>query len=369
MSENNNGPRHNQIQGRKNQRRQSQAWFWLCSLAFFVMALYVLSGVLMPFVTGLAVAYFLDPLADRVERVVKSRSIATALILLSFFAIVIGSMVALFPLLQNQVMGLIASIPAGVEVVRVFVQPFVEHMEKQMGVNEVQALKDNVGAFAGGAVAWLGGLLKSLFMGGKAFINTLSMLFIMPVVAFFLLRDWDALVLKVDDLLPRNSVETIRDQFKEIDETIAGFVRGQATVCLSLGAIYATGLTLVGLDFGLLIGLGTGLMAFIPYVGMLIGLMIAFGVALMQFSDIMPFAMVGAVFAIGQTLDAAVLTPNLVGGRVGLHPVWIIFALMTGAALFGFTGVLLAVPMASVIGVLVRFSLRRYQASILYTGD
>ncbi|MBL4692671.1 MAG: AI-2E family transporter, partial [Magnetovibrio sp.] len=225
------------------------------------MALYVLSGVLMPFVTGLAVAYFLDPLADRVERVVKSRSIATALILLSFFAIVIGSMVALFPLLQNQVMGLIASIPAGVEVVRVFVQPFVEHMEKQMGVNEVQALKDNVGAFAGGAVAWLGGLLKSLFMGGKAFINTLSMLFIMPVVAFFLLRDWDALVLKVDDLLPRNSVETIRDQFKEIDETIAGFVRGQATVCLSLGAIYATGLTLVGLDFGLLIGLGTGLMA------------------------------------------------------------------------------------------------------------
>lgn len=351
------------------QPRQSQAWIWLCGLAFFVLALYVLSSVLMPFVTGLAVAYFLDPLADRVEVVVKSRSAATALILLTFFAIVIGSMVALFPLLQNQITGLIASIPAGIEIVRVFVQPFVDHMETQIGVNEVQALKDNAGAFAGGAVAWLGSILKSLFLGGKAFVNTLSMLFIMPVVAFFLLRDWDALVVKVDELLPRGSLQTIRDQFKEIDATIAGFVRGQATVCLSLGVIYATGLTLIGLDFGLLIGLGTGLMAFVPYVGMLIGLLIAFGVALLQFSDVMPFVLVASVFAFGQTLDAAFLTPNLVGGRVGLHPVWIIFALMTGAALFGFTGVLLAVPLASIIGVLVRFSLSRYQSSILYTGE
>jgi len=211
-------------------------------------------------------------------------------------------------------------------------------------------------------------VLKSLFLGGKAFINTLSMLFIMPVVAFFLLRDWDALVSKVDDLLPRTSVVTIRQQFREIDATIAGFVRGQATVCLALGVIYATGLTLIGLDFGLLIGLGTGLMAFVPYVGMLIGLLIAFGVALMQFNEVTPFIMVAAVFGFGQSLDAAFLTPNLVGGRVGLHPVWIIFALMTGAALLGFTGVLLAVPLASVIGVLVRFSIGRYRESVLYTG-
>jgi len=348
--------------------RQNQVWFWLCGLALFLMALYALSGVLTPFVAGLAVAYFLDPLADRVEAVIKSRSAATALILLTFFAMLTGAMVALFPLLQNQVTGLIASVPAGVDAVRAVVEPLVERLEGQLGANEVQALKDNAGAFAGGAVAWLGEVLKSLFLGGKAFVNTLSMLFIMPVVAFFLLRDWDVLVAKVDQLLPRGSADTIRDQFKEVDATIAGFVRGQATVCLALGGIYATGLTLVGLDFGLLIGLGTGLMAFVPYVGMLIGLLIAFSVALLQFSDVMPFVMVGAVFAFGQTLDAAFLTPNLVGGRVGLHPVWIIFALMTGAALFGFTGVLLAVPLASVIGVLVRFSIGRYLKSVLYTG-
>jgi len=353
----------------RQRHRQGQAWFWMSSLAVFMGLLYVLSSVLMPFVAGLAVAYFLDPLADRVEIVVKSRSLATALILLVFFSLIVGALVALFPLLQSQVTGLIAAIPAGVDVVRAFVQPFVEHLESQLGADEVQALKSNAGAFAGGAVAWLGGILKSIFLGGKAFINTLSMMFIMPIVAFFLLRDWDVLVTKVDELLPRKSADIIRAQFKEIDTTIAGFVRGQATVCLSLGVIYATGLTIIGLDFGLLIGLGTGLMAFVPYVGMLIGLMIAFGVAMLQFQELMPFVMVAAVFGFGQTLDAAFLTPNLVGGRVGLHPVWIIFALMTGAALFGFTGVLLAVPLASVIGVLVRFSIGRYTESVLYTGE
>jgi len=349
--------------------RQTQMWFWLCGLLLFLTALYVLSGVLMPFVAGLAVAYFLDPLADRVEAIVKSRSAATALILLTFFAIVAGSGVALFPLLQAQVTGLISSIPHVVEAARGLVEPLLERLQTQLGVSEMQALKDNAGIFAGGAVSWLGDVLKSLFLGGKAFVNTLSMLFIMPVVAFFLLRDWDVLVAKVNGLLPLGSATIIREQFKEIDETIAGFVRGQATVCLALGAIYATGLTLVGLDFGLLIGLGTGLMAFVPYVGMLIGLLVAFGVALMQFSDLTSFVLVAAVFAGGQTLDAAVLTPNLVGGRVGLHPVWIIFALMTGAALFGFTGVLLAVPLASVIGVLVRFSIGRYLKSSLYTDE
>ena len=346
----------------------SQMRFWLVGLALFLGALYVLSGVLMPFVAGLAVAYFLDPLADRLESVVKSRVAATALILLTFFALVVGALVALFPLLQAQVTGLIASIPEGAEAVRAFVEPYVAQLEAQLGAEKIQSIKDSAGGFAGDAVAWLGGVLKSLFLGGKAFVNTLSLLFIMPVVAFFLLRDWDKLVAKVDELLPRGSADTIREQFREIDATIAGFVRGQATVCLSLGVIYATGLTLVGLDFGLLIGLGTGVLAFVPYVGMIIGLIVAFGVALMQFSEVLPFVYLGLVFGIGQTLDAAFLTPNLVGGRVGLHPVWIIFALMTGGALFGFTGVLLVVSIALVVGVLVRFAIGRYRLSVLYTG-
>ncbi|MBF0251217.1 MAG: AI-2E family transporter [Alphaproteobacteria bacterium] len=349
--------------------RERQVWFWLIGLLLTLAALYVLSGVLTPFVAGLAVAYFLDPLADRMEALLKSRSAATALILLAFFVVVAAVGVALFPLLQNQVTGLVARLPEIVESARGFIEPHLKHLESELGAEHVKQIKDAAGGFTGAAVTWVGNVLKSLFLGGKAFINTLSLLLIMPVVAFFLLRDWDVLVTRVDDLLPRASAETIRGQFRVIDATIAGFVRGQATVCLALGTIYATGLTMVGLDFGLLIGLATGLMAFVPYVGMMIGLLVAFGVALMQFSDLSSFLLVAGVFGVGQTIDAAFLTPNLVGGRVGLHPVWIIFALMAGGALFGFTGVLLAVPVASVIGVLVRFAIGRYQASTLYTGD
>lgn len=348
--------------------QEKQMWFWAAGFAAFLFLLYVLSSVLTPFVAGLAVAYFLDPLADRLEHLLKSRSAATAVILLVFFAIVGALGMALFPLLQAQITGLVTRIPDAVEAAHGLLDPLVAQIEREMGVEELQKLKDNAGAFAGEAVSWLIGVLKSLFLGGKAFVNTLSLLFIMPVVAFFLLRDWDVLVAKVDSLLPRKSAHTIREQFRDIDATIAGFVRGQATVCLALGAIYATGLTLVGLEFGLLIGLGTGLMAFVPYVGMLIGLLVAGSVALVQFSDPFSFLMVAAVFGVGQTIDAAFLTPNLVGGRVGLHPVWIIFALMAGGALFGFTGVLLAVPAASVIGVLVRFGIGRYRNSALFTG-
>lgn len=347
---------------------EKQVWFWLGGLASFVLLLYILSGVLTPFVAGLAVAYFLDPLADRLERTLKSRAAATALILLAFFAVVGGLGTALFPLLQAQVMGLVARLPEAVQAAHDLLDPLVAQVQAQLGADDIQKLKDSAGAFAGNAVAWAVEMLKNLFLGGKAVVNTLSLLFITPVVAFFLLRDWDTLVHRVDDLLPRHSAATIRQQFKDIDATIAGFVRGQATVCLALGAIYAVGLTLAGLDFGLLIGLGTGLLAFVPYVGMMIGLIVAFAVALIQFSDPLSFVLVGAVFAAGQGLDAAFLTPNLVGGRVGLHPVWIIFALMAGGSLFGFTGVLLAVPTAAVIGVLVRFAIGRYRASALYTG-
>ena len=349
--------------------RDRQTVVWIISFVVFVFLLYALSSVLTPFVAGLAVAYFLDPLADRLEGLLKSRSAATALILLTFFVAVFALGVVLFPLLQAQVTGLIARIPDAVDAAHRLLDPLVKQIEQELGAQEIQKLKDSAGAFTGAAVSWLLDVLKSLFLGGKAFVNALSLLFIMPVVAFFLLRDWDILVAKVDDLLPRASAKTIREQFAQIDATIAGFVRGQATVCLALGAIYATGLTLVGLEFGLLIGLITGLLAFVPYVGMIIGLLIAFAVALMQFSDPISFVLVAAVFAFGQTLDAAFLTPNLVGGRVGLHPVWIIFALMAGGSMFGFTGVLLAVPVASVIGVLVRFAIGRYRQCALYTGS
>ena len=348
--------------------RDREMKIWLVSMVVTAALLYVLSSVLMPFVAGLAVAYFLHPLADKLEGPIGSRSAAAALIMLAFILFIVGAGVSLFPLLQAQIVGLLALLPDAVETARNAIEPYIIRLETELGASDLAKLKDAVGDYAGEIVAWLVGVLKNLFMGGRAFVNVLSLLLIMPIVSFFLLRDWKGVVAKFNDLLPRGSADTIRAQLNEMDTTIAGFVRGQALVCATLGAIYGTGLTLVGLDFGLLIGIGTGLMAFVPYVGMMMGSMVALAVAMMQFSEISDFLLVGLVFGVGQSIDAAFLTPTLVGGRVGLHPVWIIFALMTGGTLFGFTGVLLAVPTAAMIGVLVRFTIARYRASELYLG-
>jgi len=196
----------------------------------------------------------------------------------------------------------------------------------------------------------------------------LSLIVITPVVAFYLLRDWDRIVERFDSYLPRDAAPTIREQMRAIDTTIAGFVRGQATVCLALAVWYGAALTVVGLKSGLLVGLGAGAISFIPYLGAATGLAVAVAIAWVQFASWPMVAVVAVVFVVGQLAESYVLTPRLVGDRIGLHPVWIIFALLAGGALFGFTGVLLAVPVAAVIGVLIRFGLKRYLASPLYTG-
>lgn len=348
--------------------REREMQIWLFALLGTAALLYVLSNVLMPFVAGFAVAYFLHPLADRLEGPLKSRSAASALILLAFIVALGGLGLALFPLLQAQVTGLLALIPDAVESSRQAAEPYFLRLENELGAAEMAKIRDAASGYTGEAVSWMVGILKNLFIGGRAFVSALSLLLITPVVSFFLLRDWGKLVSKVNELLPRESAETVREQFGEMDSTIAGFVRGQALVCITLGTLYGGGLTLVGLKFGLVIGLATGLLAFVPYVGMMIGSVVALAVAMMQFSEISDFLLVVMVFGIGQSLDAAFLTPNLVGGRVGLHPVWIIFALMTGGTLFGFTGVLLAVPTAAIIGVLVRFTVGRYRNSEMYLG-
>ena len=191
---------------------------------------------------------------------------------------------------------------------------------------------------------------------------------ITPIVTFYLLRDWDLLVARIDGWLPRRHVDVIREQMRLIDRSLSGFVRGQLMVCLMLGVFYAIGLTVVGLDFGLVIGLATGLVSFVPYFGMLAGFVVGIGVAVAQFGSWVPVALVAAVFVIGQFVEGNFVTPRVVGNRIGLHPVWLIFALLAGGALFGFTGLLLAVPVAAVLGVLVRFSLERYLAGAAYRG-
>ncbi len=233
---------------------------------------------------------------------------------------------------------------------------------------DAQRLRAAFGEFSSRLVSWLGSLLSSVWSGGLALVNLISLIVITPVVTFYLLRDWEKLVRRVDGWLPREHAEAIRSVVREIDDSLAGFARGQAIVCLFLGSFYAIGLSIVGLDFGLVVGIAAGILSVVPFVGTIGGFVVSIGLALLQFSDWRWVAATAAVFLLGHLIEANFLSPKLIGDRVGLHPVWIIFALLAGGALLGFVGVLLAIPAAAAIGVLARFALKRYLESPVYKG-
>ena len=348
--------------------RDRIAAFWLSGLALFAFMLYLLSGVLAPFVAGLAVAYFFDPFADRLEDAGLSRGLSAGVVILAFLGLTTAIMILLFPLLQGQIIGLLSRLPDLIDFLLEQTHFFLELLNEQLSSGEIDNLQGAT-SYAGNILGWLGGFLQDIWSGGLAFFNVLSLLVITPLVAFYLLRDWDKIVARFDELLPRRSAETFRSQLKAIDDTIAAFVRGQASVCLVLGIFYSSALTIVGLEFGLLVGLSAGLLAFIPYVGAVVGLVVGVGLALSQFSDWLPTIIVAVIFLVGQAAESYILTPKMVGERVGLHPIWVIFSLLAGGSLFGFTGVLLAVPVTAVIGVLARFSIGRYLESPLYGAN
>lgn len=339
---------------------------WLGIAVVMAVLVYEMRAALTPFVAGMAVAYLLDPLADRLEAVGVPRTGAVCIILGSFLAILVIVAILLFPVLQTQIVELAARVPTYIQKARDAALPLIDRLQAALSAEEVERLRSAAGNVAGDLVGWVGQILSGLWSGGLAVFNALSLVVIMPVVAFYLLRDWDRIVAHIDSLLPRDAADSIREQVREIDDRLSGFVRGQASVCLALGTWYAIGLTLVGLDFGLLVGIAAGLISFVPYLGTGLGLIVGLGLAVAQFDTWLPIGLVAAVFASGQILEGYVLTPRMVGERVGLHPVWVLFALMAGGALLGFTGVLLAVPAAAVIGVLVRFAISRYLQSPLY---
>ena len=348
---------------------ERQTVYWLAGLAAVLAALYALSAILLPFVAGIAIAYLLDPVTDVLEKWRLPRWAAAALVTFGSILVVVAGVLLLIPLLQTQLLDFVERIPQYADLIRERAMRLLEFLQARLSAAEMDSLRAKIGAFAGrDAIAWLGGVLGGLWGGGVALLNVLSLMVITPIVTFYLLRDWDLLVARVDGWLPRRHVDVIREQMRLIDRTLSGFVRGQLMVCLMLGIFYAIGLTVVGLDFGLVIGLATGLVSFVPYFGMLAGFVVGIGVAVAQFGSWVPVALVAAVFVIGQFIEGNFITPRVVGNRIGLHPVWLIFALLAGGALFGFTGLLLAVPVAAVLGVLVRFSLERYLASETYRG-
>ncbi|MEQ9260389.1 MAG: AI-2E family transporter [Roseovarius sp.] len=343
---------------------QTQMKYWGIATAVFLVLMWFLGDVILPFVLGGAIAYFLDPVADRLERMGASRALAVTLITLVALVIFVVLALLVLPTLINQTANLVNIAP------QLFndLQSFLTERFPQI-VDEESTLRQSLIA-VGETIKSRGGQFIEAALGSvSSVINIVVLFVIVPVVAFYLLYDWDRMVGEIDALLPRDHAPTIRQLASDIDNVLASFIRGMGTVCLVLGTYYAIALMLVGLQFGLVVGAVAGLITFIPYVGALVGGALAIGLALFQFwGDWVSIGLVAGIFILGQVLEGNVLTPKLVGGSVGLHPVWLIFALSVFGALFGFVGMLVAVPVAAAIGVLARFAISQYKGSRLYRG-
>jgi predicted PurR-regulated permease PerM len=348
-------------------RRQIR--FWIIVAILLALFLYMFREILLPFVAGMVLAYFLDPVADRLERFGLSRTMATILILIAFLVVMLLGLVIVIPILSTQLADFAAKMPEYLSRLQALITSFdPQWLEQRFGIDP-NDLREGLNSLLTSAAGFATGVFASIWSSSVALVSLVSLFVVTPVVAFYMLLDWDRMVAKVDSWVPRDYVHTVRQIATDINIATAGFVRGQGTLCLVLGCMYAIGLTLTGLNFGILIGFFAGLISFIPYVGSLVGLVLAIGVAFVQFwPDWIMVAVVAAVFFVGQFIEGNILQPRLVGKSVGLHPVWLMFALFAFGALFGFVGLLIAVPAAAAIAVLVRFAISRYLDSPLYVG-
>lgn len=349
---------------------RKQAAFWLSAAVFLLLFMMVFSSILLPFVAGFALAYFLDPVADWLERFGMSRLWATVVILIAFVFVLVLGLIIIVPVLVSQLAEFISKFPGYfTQLQSLIAHRDSEWLQKYLGINST-VIQDNLSGFLTQGASFLSTLLQSLWNSGKSLIDIAGLFVVTPVVAFYMLLDWDRMVNSIDSWIPRDHVKTVRQIAHEMNAAIAGFIRGQGTLCLILGTYYAIGLTLAGLNFGLLIGLFAGLISFIPYVGSIVGLVLAISVALVQFwPDWIMVLVVATVFFTGQFIEGNILQPKLVGSSVGLHPVWLMFALFAFGSFLGFTGMLIAVPAAAAVGVLVRFVLHRYLESPMYKSS
>lgn len=343
---------------------RDQMKYWGVAGLVLLLALWQLGNVILPFIVGGAIAYFMDPVADRLEKAGLSRAAATGTISIIALLVAILIMLSIVPTLVKQLTSLVNDAPEIFRRLQAFLlQRFPELQDE---TSTMRQTLENIGM----VIQSKGGELVNTVIGSAiSVISAVVFIVVVPVVAFYLLLDWDHMVKRVDDALPRDHAPVIRRLATEIDGVLAAFVRGQISVCIVLGVFYSVALMLAGLDYALVVGAIAGGVTFIPYVGALVGGALAIGLALFQFwGDPVSIAIVAGIFAIGQFLEGNVITPRLVGNSVGLHPVWLLFALSAFGTLFGFVGMLVAVPVAAAIGVLARFGIERYKSSRLYTG-
>ena len=343
---------------------KQQASYWGIGCAIFLLVMWGLGNVLLPFVAGMAIAYFLDPVADRLELLGLSRAVATVAITFTALIIAVLLMILIVPMLIEEAVALVKAAPAYLAQLQKFLaDQYPSIMEEGSSIN--RALQSFGHTMQGQAGAFANAALASAF----SIIDAVIFIVVAPVVAFYMLLDWDRMIAVIDSWLPREHLDTLRGLARDVNTVLAGFVRGQFTVCMILGSFYAIALMLVGLEFGLVVGLIAGLFTFIPYVGSVIGGTLAIGLALFQFWGAPVWIVaVAIIFVAGQMVEGNFLTPKLVGGSVGLHPVWLMFALSAFGNLMGFAGMLIAVPVAACLGVFFRFGIGQYLQGKLYIG-
>ncbi len=342
-------------------------WQMLALFVLLTAALYFLAPVLTPFAVAAMFAYLFDPLADRLERLKLSRAAAVSIVFLALTLLVLLILLLLIPYLSRQVAAFINHLPQWIGWVQTVALPWLSaRFDLNLEMPDVQQLTTALQEHwkeAGGVAATV---VAQISKSGFALLSWITRLVVVPVAFFYLLRDWDVMIAHIHDLLPRSVEPTVSRLAREADETLSAFVRGQLSVMIALGTIYAIGLWAVGIDVGPLIGLIAGLISFVPYLGSITGILMGVIAALVQYGDWLHVVLVAIVFVTGQLLEGYVLVPRMVGEKIGLHPLAVIFAVLAGGELFGFLGVLLALPFTSVLIVVLRYAYARYRASELY---
>ena len=345
---------------------ESNKGIWLAIFVIVSVLIYLLAPILMPFLSAAVLAYIADPLADKLEKKM-SRTLAVSVVFFTLSLIAVLLMLIVLPLLEKQIVVLAEKLPLYIDRAQSYLLPF---LKEQFGLDiatfDLNTLKKSLSDYwktAGGIAA---NVLSSISHSGLVLAGWIANFTLMLVVTFYLLRDWDSLIQKIHALIPRKNEKTISLIAKESDEVLGAFFRGQMLVMFALSIVYTVGLMFVGLDTALLIGALSGMVSFVPYLGFIVGIVVASIAALMQFQDIAPLFYIAIVFLTGQVLEGALLTPWLVGDKIGLHPVAVIFAVLAGGQLFGFVGILLALPVAAVVAVVLRHVLERYTNSELY---
>ncbi len=340
--------------------------FWGCTVALFILTILLFKSVLLPFVLGIAVAYLLNPLVNTMGNMGISRTPASLMILGGFMIILLGFVGIISPIVYREIAQFSKDLPEYIEKFWALMAPVTAMLDEYIGGENGKDIEGLLRENAGSASKAAQFLVQKLAAGGQAVMDVVSVAVFMPIVAFFMMAEWPKVTQWVRDLMPRHSEEVIMGLLKEIDEKLSGFVRGQISVAVFLGVGYAVALTIAGLKYGFLIGLMSGLLSVIPMVGSAVGLIVSVAVAWFQAGDLVFVGIIAAIFIGGQIIEGNFLTPKLVGDSVGLHPLWVFFALLAGGSLLGILGMFLAVPVAAVIGVLLSFAIRKYKESAYY---